>query len=155
MTVDAIRIPIMNFFVEKQSDSWHITGSSQDTTKVESPVASTFDFTNSYANRMPSELHVDKILMDSETSFFGVFGNDRGQEIRLSISPAESSVCIDSENAYRAEKVSIHNYQGVLIAEDESCRVVWLQDNVLITIICKNMDTQSVISLADDIAKAK
>ena len=153
MTVDAIRIPIMNFFVEKQSDSWHITGSSQNTAKVESQGTSTFGFTNSYANRMPSEYSVVQIIFDTHTDFFGVFENSLGQEVRLFINPAESNIYIDSENVDTAEYILVLDYEGVLISEGEYCRVVWLQNDVLITIISKNMDNQSAIALAELISE--
>jgi len=152
MTVDAIRIPIMNFFIEKQEESWHITGSSQDTTIVESPGTSTWGFTNSYANRMPSEFGVTEILADSEDSFVGIFGNALGQEIRLSINPAGASISVDSENADITKEVSINNFQGVLIVEREYCRLVWLQDEVLIGIVCKNIEHESAVSLAETIS---
>lgn len=153
MTVDAIRIPIMNFFIEKQEESWHITGASQGTAKVESPEVSTFGFTNSYANRMPSDFSVVEILSDLEISFFGMFENSLGQTIRLSIGTAESSTHLDSENVDMSMDVLINNHPGVLLVEDETCRLAWIQDEVIIIIISKKMDYSDVISLAETISR--
>lgn len=153
MTVDAIRIPIMNFFVEKQRDSWHITGALQDTTKVESSGLSAIDFSNAYANRIPREYELTEILEDSEETFVGIFGNSLGQEIRFSVNPAGASIRVDSENADIAKDILVCNYPGVLLVEDEYCRLVWHQDEALIGIVSKNMGHESVLSLAEVIAR--
>ena len=152
MTVDAIRIPIMNLFIEMKETSWIIRGTKQDDPIGETFTRTDHDFTNAYANRMPLEFSVMQLHIDTEENFVCDFENHLEQHIFLTIGSKETVVSIDSEGIDLSMELMINDNPGVLVAEGERCQLVWRDDESMIGLSCMGIPYTDVITLAETIS---
>lgn len=152
-TVEAIRLPIMNLFIEMKETSWIVRGVQPSDPIVESTDGTEFNFIIPLANHMPSEFSVKEGYVDSEFMFVGDFENDFEQQVHLSIGPKETVTSVDTEGMDLSMDVTINNCPGVLIAEDELCQLIWQQDEYLICLGTIGIPYKEVISLAETISR--
>lgn len=152
-TVEAIRLPIMNLFIEMKEASWIISGIKQDDPIGETFTRTDHDFTNAYANRMPLEFSVMQLYVDTEVWFTCDFKNHLDQQVHLAIEPKETVTSVDTEGMDFSMEVMINKCPGILIAEDEICQLIWRQDEYLVSLCTIGIPYKDVISLAETISR--
>lgn len=152
MTVEAIRIPIINFFVERSDGHWKITGEEEETQNngVES-----IDLTNPLAGLIPEEYELIALSGDLSNELIVVYASKLGGEIFLSMGPSDSSVQLDMEDAELSYECEIGGCEAVLAEENDTVRLVWIHKDasMLITISSNTLTDTDIVLLAEELSK--
>jgi len=149
MTVEAFRVPIMNFFAEKHDGHLELRG-----TYAESESPSVFNPDDPLGDIIPAEYTLADINSDWQKGLVtAVYCNEENSIILFSIEPSENSMLIDDEDAETLQ-FQLMNCDAYLLREDEMIRLVWLDsDNCKTFTICANkIQKDAVIALAEAVA---
>lgn len=119
MTVDAIRIPVMNFFIE------YYDGFAEIFVGEKKEIAGEEDVYNLLADFLPEGYTLEEMFEDADMRF-GCYMNDDGNCVTLTIYFPEMQLSVDTENAVCSEIV-LCDYKALLI-EKNGYSVLWADD---------------------------
>lgn len=150
VSVEAIRIPIINYFSEKSDGHWEF---SSDVTSVPSIPSDVIDISDPLKGLIPSEYKLALIDGDSLDFLFALYSADSEKEICFSAYSMGSIMGIDSENAEKSQKCEILGNQAVLIIKNGEISLSWAQENVSIvfTLTANDLSEDTVIQIAEQI----
>lgn len=120
MTVEAFRVPVINFFIEQGDGFWVITGKSED-----EPIDSAFDPNDPLAGLLPEGYKLDKVLGGFDNRLFAIYINQNGEKIRFTITRV-SVITVDSEDAPVSKKHQIAGLAGVYVHKDGASQLAWV-----------------------------
>lgn len=147
-TVEAVRVPIINFFLE-HGDGYLVIGGEN----ADGPHRADF-----------SPAHLDAVLADalpgyrqenflqtSTGSFTIVYANAEGDTVILLIAPDQSTLHIDTEQS-TAESLTILGCEAVLVVKD-GCQLVWFHEErgELLQLDATALSREEIIALAERI----
>ena len=150
VTVDAFRMPIMNFFIEKTDRYWQMTTNPKDDTisaayNLENPldgiIADIFELTHLSGSVESGDLMAIYTYEDkAEVTLFADFSGGRTQ--------------FDGENAIVTD-ITVAGHAAQLYEEADSIRLVWLDENISRTFsICAvNVTKETVTYIAETFAQ--
>ena len=125
MTVEAIRIPVMNFFVERTDRYWQLS----DAPSTDS-IPTGFDPANPLEGILPIDFVLTHMDGSWETSYLSAdYRNENGAVITLLVHPSDSNVQIDSEDS-NVSNIKIAGYDTIVFVEGNTIRVSWLIDEI-------------------------
>lgn len=155
LSVEALRVPLLNFYLDARSFATSVTFWGED----ETAVPQTRNEDNSLAIPSPKgyDLQLQKHNYDDctrlyeDSSMFLVFLNEAGDSIHLSTNPAKGSFSIDTEDCAQSE--IILNGQTALYLKkrtDDSLRVLWVDTsrNRLYDLYASSMPEKDFIDYA-------
>ena len=150
VTVDAIRIPIINYFLEKYDAYWSITTIAQDQPQPAEPA---IDWTDPLGGLLSEEYKIVLQEGDSCRNAAAIYENADGEEIFFSANSLRSTIQIDSEDCDYSKELLICGYDAVLIAEDPYITLVWLHNSLdtTFTIVAEGLTESQVIGIAEQI----
>lgn len=138
MSVDALRIPVLNFIVEHYEKYISITTSNTYTHDVEDPCVLLDDL-------LPTE-YVNTIRSIEEGMSFALYQNSNEDIVSLSITMAGTEKIVDSEGAICSE-ITLANDKALLI-ENNGYQVIWSDSNaVTYTFRATNLELSEVIKI--------
>lgn len=149
VSVDAFRIPAINFLLEYWPRSTTIVfGSDGETGYSEGTVQE-----GPLAGLLPDSYFVIESSQFEDFIWSYVYENDAGNSLYYSASSAETTISVDTENAVRAEEVKLLNYNAFFV-EKEGYTIIWANPNVsaVFTLYADGMDYEQFIQLAEDLA---
>lgn len=145
-TVEAVRVPIINFFIEQKDGYLDITGEENRDKLLATEKAETTNLLeelvpNGYTLRMSEENYEGGILC--------IFENSLGNRIILSEDPHYSEFDVDNENS-KMESLTILSYEAVLISK-EGFKIVWFvpEKNRICYLESDALSREQIISLAE------
>lgn len=146
-TVDAVRVPIINLFID-QKDGYIEFRYAEDSDWV---------FENSedpLAGLLPDGYAL--VLLDSSCygSLFARYKNSCGDILTFNAYSDPSLLKVDNETAAKTEKVQILSYDGILI-EKKGYQLVWLDtdEGKLYQLTASALSREEIIALAENIEK--
>lgn len=122
ITVEAFRVPVINFFIEQGDGFWVITGKTED-----QPIDSNFDPNDPLAGLLPEEYKLERVSSGFDNRLLAVYANQNGSKFRFSITPS-SDITVDSENASISKKYKIAGYAGIYVYEDGLSQLAWVDE---------------------------
>lgn len=147
-TVDAVRVPIINLFIDQKDeyiDFFYEKDNDSASALSEDPLAGLLpkDYTQIQCNR---------------GSFRNVtiyYKNPQGDTVSLNIHPNPTSLQIDNENAAKTEKVQILSCDGTLI-EKNGLQLIWMSSDkqTLFHLSASAMERDEFIALAENIVRS-
>lgn len=146
MTVEAFRMPIMNFFIEKTDRYWQLSAKPNEDRVFES-----FNEENPLDGIIPDEfvlLNVSGTL--EEGNLFAEYSNDNKSTLLFFVDRSIGKLQIDDENAFVSEcKVAGHDAK--LYVESETVRLAWLDENLSLTfnLCATNVSQEAVACFAE------
>lgn len=148
VSVEAIRIPIINYFSEKSDGYWEF---SSDVTSVPNIPSDVIDISDPLKGLIPSEYKLTFIDGNSLDFLFTRYSADSEKEISFSAYSMGSIIGIDSENAEKSQKCEILGNQAVLIIKNGEIRLSWAQENISIVFIlmANDLSEDTVIQIAE------
>ena len=150
VTVEAFRIPIINFLLEKNDSNWAIT---TDTQKHQYPVVNTVDWTDPLHGLLAEEYELVLQEGDSCDNAAVIYENTDGEEIFFSAASAESTIRLDSEGIDYSKEFLICGHDAVLLAEDTYITLLWMHNSldVTFTIVADGLTESQVINIAEQL----
>jgi len=151
-TVDAVRIPIMNFYIEQNKDYWKITSQTSEDTHETTPG---IDLTDPLADIVPDEYSVTFVKGASLDQITVMYENTTGNSIFFSSQPHTSTVTLDSENAQSSQKCTIHGHNAVLVTKNGTTHIAWVNEttSTIYTFSSDQFDYIEALRIAERIAE--
>lgn len=149
VTVEAFRVPIMNFFIEKTERYWELSGITDSNIDLEQ-----LNLENPLEGIIPKEFYlVDLSGTWDQGCINALYSNENEETIFFSISPAVGSIQIDTEDA-RTRRCEIMGHDAICTVEGNSIQLTWLDETCSqIFLICTtNIPESKVVAWAEVIA---
>ena len=147
VTVDAIRIPIINYFLEKYDAYWSITTIAQYQPQPAEPA---IDWTDPLGGLLPETY--ERVLQegDSYDNVAVIYENADSKEIFFSAAPCLSTIGIDSEGIDYSKEFLICGHDAILVSEDTYITLVLVNNSldVIFTLVTDGLTETEVISIA-------
>jgi len=150
VTVEAIRLPIINFFIEKNENYWNITTDTQEHWET---YTDTVDWTDPLQGLLDEEYKLVFQEGDSCHDAAVIYENSNAEQIFFSARPTESSIRIDSEDIDYSKELLICDYDAILVAEDHIITLVWMHNRLdaIYTIVADGITESQVIHIAEQL----
>ena len=147
-TVEAVRIPIINYFIEQSDGYWRIS-TQKDTDKQLSP--DSIDLCNPLSGIIPECYTLKFIDGTSFATLTAIYEDTNGRFINFSAQPLESSVILDFENSQVSQKCSIKGHDAILVSKDGTFRVAWIHEDisVVFTLVADDMTELDVVRIVE------
>lgn len=153
-TVEAIRVPIINFFVAQKEGFMEISGNEESTSEDAQNGGRTSDVDGPLAGLLPEGYVLRIYDVGSTGDTFIVYENENGDIVALNIFPNQSSFQIDTEDASASERMKIASYDAVLIEKD-GYQLAWLdtEEKLLYYLDVSALSRDEIIELAENVEK--
>lgn len=152
-TVEAVRIPIINFFIEQKDGYIEITGDSYNRSAEKATGEDgEIDIDDPLKDLLPEDyVRVTKEMSDSGSSAI-LYENQLGQYVHLYTDPYYGSLHVDTEDAVSIEEIQIDSYEAVL-TQKNGYQIVWLNtdSNIIYHIDANALGREELIILAENI----
>ena len=151
MTVEAVRIPIINYYIEQFDGHWEISG--QETSEAQ-PNNDGIDIQNPLHGLIPNEYQLTILEGDSLADLTAIYENAEGKWICLSGMPGDSWVAVDSENAQLSQRCQINGYDALLVVKD-GVNLTWIYEetSIIFSVFADDLTETEVISIAEHFMK--
>lgn len=144
-SVQALRIKVLNFFIDVQSD--HTSFQIKDDDNSTNNSAPVVNWSNAYVpTYIPDGYEASKISDNGFTKAI-IYANQQGSTISYSELSVDSELALDTENADKFESLDINNHQGTLIVKNSVTTIVWQMDDRMF-LIHSQTDEDIVIKVA-------
>ena len=120
VTVEAYRVPVINFFIEQGDGFWVITGEEEDI-----PVDVVFDPDDPLAGAVPDGYVLNKVSGDASRVLRAVYTHENGGKIRLTIAHS-ANITVDSENATASRECTVAGHAGVYVCKKGESQLAWV-----------------------------
>ena len=141
MSVDALRVPVLNFIIEHfdEYSSITFTDSTQPQTQTHNPA-------ELFESIIPQDYTLVSQTITENLALIAYENNDL-DTIQLCITPAEGEVRLDTEDAIYSE-VILYNYKAILL-EENGYQVFWHDEkaDVLYTVIATALTKEAILEI--------
>ena len=148
VSVEAFRLPVMNYFLEKTDRYWHV--SSQPIVWVPERI----NPENPLENIIPDDFMLVHVDGEWESGNFNAeYFNGRKSKVTLMVFPSGGMGQIDTEGAYITQ-CEIGGYPAVMATEDYAVRLMWTDESTssVYTILTMYIAEDVVINIAEEFA---
>lgn len=149
ITVEAFRLPVINFFVEKTNQYWQLSGQ-PDTDAI----PELFNPKNPLADIIPDDFILSSLSGSWESGCLGAeYCNSENSTISFTVVPSTNNAQIDSENAFTGS-YKVLGHDAIKSVENDIVRITWLDEKVskIFTICAVNISVEMVESYAESVA---
>ena len=150
MTVEAFRVPVINFFIEQGDGFWVISGKSEDNS-----VNSDFDPNDPLAGLLPEGYEVTATEGDTRNVKRYYYQNYNDEKITLWFLENIVDMTVDSEDASKSEKCYVAHYEGILVTKDGFVQLAWFdqlsQKSYLLS--SNTLDGDALLRIAEQMMK--
>ena len=150
MTVEAFRLPVMNFFVEKTDRYWQMTANPE-----ESAIPVEYDLENPLDGIISDIFELASLSGSVETgNLIAKYSDGDKAEIKLFVEDSLGSLQVDGENAMVTD-TKVAGHDAHLYVEGNIVRLAWLDENISRTfgINAVNVTEDTVMYLAETFAR--
>lgn len=153
-TVEAVRIPIINFFIEQNDGYLEISGADASHSENTQNAEIGTEKTDLFASVLPKGYQLIVRDISNAGNTFAVYGNEDGEHITIAIEPFHGILHVDTEGATYVEKTTVLSYEAV-ITENDGCQITWLNTdaNLLYLIDATDLSQVEIKNLAENIEK--
>lgn len=143
VSVDAFRIPVLNFFTEKTERYWQLRGNANKDT-----IPNKFNPENPLEGIIPDSFILNTISGEWSEGYLSVNYSDEGDAtISFIAFPAHGQTHIDTQGA-TAVSYKVLDYDAVKSVEDQFVRITWLDaDKSLIFTICTTNVAEDIVEV--------
>lgn len=147
MTVEAFRVPVMNFFIEKTDRYWQLSDAPST-----SSIPKVFNPENPLEDILPIDFSLAHVEGSWETNCLSAnYSNGKGAEITLLVISADTIAQIDCEDS-NVSNIKLAEHDAIVSVEGNVVRVSWLIDDVsrAFTLCATNISEGTVILFAEE-----
>lgn len=149
MTVEAFRLPVINFFVEKTARYWQLSGKPDTDTIQES-----FNPENPLGNIIPDDFVLINLTGTWEEYCLNAdYKNDNNAIISFAVFPSSENVQVDTEDSL-VTPFDVLGHDALKTVENNIVQVTWIDENMsLIFSLCAvDVSEAAVITFAETLA---
>lgn len=154
MTVEAFRIPVINFFIEQGDGFWAITGRSEEA-PVDPATADAFDPNDPLAGLLPEGYEVNDVWGDAANGQVVSYMNLAGKKIYIWLRPNPSHMTMDSEFAAVSKRCKVLGNEGAIVSKDGFAQLAWFceTDNTAYLLQANDLDENTLLYIAEQFMK--
>lgn len=149
MTVEAFRLPIMNFFVEKTDLYWQMTANPK-----EDRISAVYNLENPLDGIIADIFELTSLSGSIESGdLIAKYRYEETSEITLFTDFSFGNLQVDGENAVVTD-TTVAGHAAKLYEKEDSIRLVWLDENIsrAFSICAVNVTTETVTYIAETFA---
>lgn len=150
MTVEAFRLPVLNFFIEKTDIYWESTGHNTDEI-----ISTTFNEENPLKDILPADY---KLIMINgsfdDSQYLALYEKSETTQVFFTANANDGYIQVDTEDA-ETQQFLISGREAYISTEDTSIRIVWFDPHLgkAFSVCATNSDESFVLTLAEEIIK--
>lgn len=150
MTVEAVRVPIINYYIEQYGDHWEIFSQANSDSEI-SEVK--IDVEDPLANLIPKDYKLTVLEGDSINEMMAIYENAIGERVSFSAVPGDHWIAIDSENAEMSQQCEICGYDAIYVIKDGSASLTWVHEELttVFTVIVDDSSDLDIVSIVEQI----
>ena len=154
MTVEAFRVPVINFFIEQGDGFWAITGKNDDD-PIDPATSDGFDPNDPLAGLLPEGYEVTNVRGDSENGFRIYYEDSSENIVQLWIRPNASDMTMNSEHSSVSEACTVAGNTGAFVFKDGLAQLAWFSKNNNSSYLLRadNLDKGMLLSVAEQLMK--
>lgn len=154
MTVEAFRVPVINFFIEEGDGFWAITGKNDDD-PIDPTTSDGFDPNDPLAGLLPEEYTPVDVKQNKSGAIISTYRTLNGNKILFWIRTNVSHITVDSENASISQKCDVAGHEGVFVVKDGLAHLSWINriDNTSYYLSADDADADMLIAIANEYMK--
>lgn len=145
--VEAIRVPVKNFLIEKNVRFWEFSR------KTDVTIPEVFNEADPLGNILPGDfVMTDHFGSWNDRFLWASYTNNDACLVELYVNHLDSSIQLDTEGAQVTE-FSYYEHDAVMAIEGDTVRLLWvdLDNEAYFTLITRNVDSEQVLDFAGDI----
>lgn len=149
MTVEAFRLPVMNFFVQKTDRYWQISGQ-----ESANEIPEVFNPEDPLSGIIPDEFVMTGLIGSWEDGYLNAdYSNGNGATISFVASPDIGNWQVDTEDAFAKECKVLH-HEAIKSEENEFIRISWLdaENGKVITLLATNISFDMIEHFSESLA---
>lgn len=152
-TVEAIRVPIINFFLEQKDGYLEIRGGDMNSNRYVEEHSASVDAI--LEGLLPADYYLETYDQNSAGGISIMYVNPLGEYIILCVDPYAGTLHVDTEDAV-AEYMTISGCEAVLINKD-GFQLVWLNagKEQLSRLEATALSREEIVNLAENIEKKR
>ena len=149
VSVEAIRIPIISYYVENSEGYWELSSSDNGA----EPEAVRFDVSDPLAGIVPKEYKLVVLDGESLNRLVAIYEKGPGSEIFFSAEDSNGNQQIDSEGAQISQTYQLYGKDVVLVIEDTTVRIAWVDADLstTFTLIATDMSSDVLLDIAEQL----
>ena len=132
MTVEAVRVPIINYYIEQGDSYWEI--SSQNGHSSEHETQNTISLSDPLANLIPNDYKLSTIKGDTLSCLIAIYKNADGQKVSFSTGSIDGATRFDTENAQTSKTTNILGYNAFMVIKGNQTNITWIIDDLSLVI---------------------
>ena len=154
MTVEAFRVPVINFFIEQGDGFWAITGRNSDD-PIDPATSDEFDPNDPLAGLLPEGYEIDVIRENSEQGRRIHYKNSSGNKLQFWWRPNISDMTINSEYATFSKECRVAACDGAFVLRDGMAQLLWISKDDCISYMLSSdtLDEKSLLGIAEQYMK--
>ena len=154
MTVEAVRVPIINYYIQEQDGYWEITASSS--TDEEMHLGYALNLSNPLANIIPEKYIPISIAGESLEWLNVLYQSSDNHEIHFSSRKMSKLLKVDSEDAQISRSIQILGGDAIIVVKDNSVQLAWLCESTGTTfsLFSTEYNEAEMIAFAEKITSA-
>lgn len=149
VTVEAFRIQVINFFIERNDKYWEVTN---DQYKSQDAFENTIVWTDPLSNMLADEYKLVFIDGSSRENLVAIYENANAEEILFTSKVADSSIQLDSEDIEYSKELDVCGYHAILVVEDKGVTLIWIHERLglTITLVAEGLTEAEVVHIAEE-----
>lgn len=155
VTVEAVRTPILNFYIKQNDGNWQLSGIPFDfnTDNPENAaLPKGFNAKDPLGSLLPDDFRINSVEGDLTDGLDAAYYNDKNNFVIIRCLRAESGYHINTDNA-EVERIKISGYDAVLSMREDcnSPTLVWYNSdqNMLLTLKTDYFSKEELINIAE------
>lgn len=150
MTVEAVRVPIINYYIEQCEGHWEIDrGGNDDSAKA----ADEIDLVNLLGNVIPEDYQMVVKNGDSLEEMVVTYQNAAGKRFSCRTVPGHGWVAVDSEDAQTSHQQQICGYDAITVIKDGGTKLTWIHSDlgIVFTINADDMSETEITAIGEQL----
>lgn len=152
ISVEAIRVPIINYYIAQSNQYVEFTSRQPDTNDSIEKI----NAEDPLAGLLPEGYELSKLENKLPKNIQAIYKDSDNNSILFSMYPSNTVVRVDSENTQIVKEIQICGYSGLLVVKDGRTTVTWgyESDSKTISIISSALTETELVSLAEDFVQS-
>lgn len=146
-TVEAVRIPIINYFIEQTEDYWKVASPEND--NIDGGI---IDLKNPLADIVPDGYQISVVDGDSWVMLTAIYENAEMQTIFFSARPYVGTIVLDSEDAEVNQNCTVLGHEAILVKKNDCVNITWVNKNLntVFTLVASQLAETEVLRMAEN-----
>ena len=153
VTVEAVRVPIINYYIEHSENNVLEIGS--DDTYAEHPLNNEFDISDPLSGLIPDDYVLVTHEGDALYNFTTIYENPNNGRIFISGRPLTNVRDIDLQDAENVQRFQIYNCNAIMAEENNTTRLVWIHEEIstTFTLLITDDSNLDAVYIADQVIR--